>query len=316
MQIQSHWQTQPDPAVVNREGAKNHVQRHNLAGFRAPKLGTVRVGVIGLGNRGPNHLKALVQIDNVEIRALCDKNPAQIERGLVWARGAGHTPEIYTEGEDAWKKLCEQADIDLVYVCTPFPLHAPMSIYAMRQGKHVASEVPAVGSMEECWELVRTAEETRRQFMMLENYSYMDFHLQTIRMAREGFFGEIVHGEGAYNTSKLDNCLGVKGQLSFGKGIYSDWWWLKAYAERRGNLYPTHGLGPVAQVMDINRGDRLDYLVSMEGADFTAGAWETNPRNMDIDLANGGGDTRILPPSQAAMAFDDELARQWARDHA
>jgi len=482
MNPQPSWQTQPDPAIVNREGAKNHVQRHNMAGFRAPKLDTVRVGVIGLGNRGPNHLKALVQIGNVEIRALCDKNPAQIERGLVWARGAGHTPEIYTEGEDEWKKLCEQADIDLVYVCTPFPLHAPMSIYAMRQGKHVASEVPAVGSLEECWELVRTAEETRRQFMMLENYSYMDFHLQTIRMAREGFFGEIVHGEGAYNTSKLDNCLGVKGQPSFGKGIYSDWWWLKAYAERRGNLYPTHGLGPVAQVMDINRGDRLDYLVSMEGADFTygpkarelaaeapefydefsrldyrgnmnstlirtvkgrtillqhdahtpqphnlihaiygtkgcarfdpepprlstgghwvgaeecaalrerftpellrrlaaasaghghggsdlrmnwhlidclrhglplpqdvydavawsclvpltqwsathrsqavevpdftAGAWESNPRNMDIDLANGGGDTPILPPSRAAMAFDDELARQWARDHA
>jgi hypothetical protein len=158
------WQAQPDPAVINREEAKNHVQRHNLAGFRAPKLDTVRVGVIGLGNRGPNHLKALVQIANVEIRALCDKNPLQIERGLVWTRGAGHTILLQHDAHTQWSA--------------------------------------------------------------------------------------------------------------------------------------THR----SQAMDV--------------PDFTAGAWQTNPRNMDIDLANGGGDTRILPPSKAAMDFDDELARQWARDHA
>jgi predicted dehydrogenase len=474
--------TSPDLVTLNRDYAANHVQRHNMAGFRVPKIDKVRVGVIGLGNRGPNHLKALVQIGNVEIRAICDKTPAQIERGLVWTQGAGHSPEIYTGGEEEWRKLCEQQDLDLVYVCAPIPLHTQMSVYAMRQGKHVACEVPAAWDMEDCWRLVQTAEETRRHFMMLENYAYMSFHLQTIMMAKAGFFGDIIHGEGAYNTSKVGNCLGSKGRESFGKGIYTDWWWLKAFAERRGNIYPTHGLGPVAQVMDINRGDRFDYMVSMEsndfsfGAmareltkddpdtyaplaaldyrgnmnttlirtvkgrtivlqhdahtpqphnlihgiygtkgcalfdppppristgghwvsdeecaeirarftpeiarkldsssgghghggsdyrmdwhlidclrnglplpqdvydaaawsavvplsqwsvlnrsnsidipDFTAGAWKTNPRNMDINLDNGGGDTEILPPSQAALAFDDTLARQWAKDHA
>jgi predicted dehydrogenase len=261
----------PAPATVIREVADQQPQHHNMSGFRAPKIDKVRVGLIGLGNRGPNHLKALTQIENVEIRALCDKNPGQIKRGLAWTQAAGHSPEIYTDGEEEWKKLCEQRDLDLVYVCTPIPLHAPISMYAMRQGKHVACEVPAAWEMEDCWKLVQTAEETRRQYMMLENYSYMNFHLQTLMMARAGFFGDIVHAEGAYNTSKVGNCLGVNGRKSFGPGIYTDGWWLKAYAERRGNLYPTHGLGPIAQVMDINRGDRLDYMVSMESLDFNFG---------------------------------------------
>jgi predicted dehydrogenase len=114
--------------------------------------------------------------------------------------------------------------------------------------------------MEECWQLVQTAEKTRRHLMMLENYSYMPFHLLTINMARQGFFGEVIHGDGAYNTSKMSN--------NFGKNFYSDMWWLRQYANRRGNIYPTHGLGPICQIMDINRGDRLDYLVSVESNDF------------------------------------------------
>ncbi|MBF0243745.1 MAG: Gfo/Idh/MocA family oxidoreductase [Planctomycetes bacterium] len=250
----------PDPLAVNKANGATHRQRVNMAGYAAPKIGTVRVGIIGLGNRGPSHLKSLLQIEGVEIKALCDKNPSKTEAALKYIENTGHAPVPYSDGEDEWKKLCERDDIDLVYVTTPFYLHAPMSIYAMKQGKHVVSEVPAAGSMEECWELVKTAEETQRHFMMLENYSYMKFHLLTINMAKRGFFGDVVHGDGAYNTSKMSN--------NFGKDVYSDMWWLKQYACRRGNIYPTHGLGPICQIMDINRGDRLDYLVSMESNDF------------------------------------------------
>jgi predicted dehydrogenase len=139
-----------------------------------------------------------------------------------------------------------------------------MGIYAMKQGKHVISEVPAAGTIEECWELVVTAEQTRKQFIMLENYAYMEFQLLTLNMARQGFFGEIVHGEGAYNTSKMNN--------NFSKTGYWDMWWLKQYAWRKGNIYPTHGLGPVSLTMDINRGDSFDYLVSVESNDFMMGA--------------------------------------------
>ena len=251
---------QPDLVSVNKTYAKSHQQRFNMAGYAAPKLNTVRVGIIGMGNRGPSHLRTLVQIEGVEIKGLSDKNPETVEAALKYIENNDHSPVLYTGGEDEWKKLCESDDIDLVFVTTPYYLHAPMSIYAMKQGKHVASEVPAAGTMDECWELVQTAEETRRHLMMLENYSYMPFHLLTINMAREGFFGEVVHGDGAYNTSKMSN--------NFGKTFYSDMWWLRQYANRRGNIYPTHGLGPICQAMDINRGDRLDYLVSVESNDF------------------------------------------------
>lgn len=250
----------PDPHTINAKYAKPQWQRFNMAGFTAPPLKTVRVGIIGLGNRGPSHLRTLIQIEGVEIQALCDKDPARVQKALQHLENTEHTPTCYTESETDWKKLCEREDIDLVVITTPFYLHAPMAIYAMEKGKHVASEVPAAGTLEECWQLVQTAEVTRRHMMMLENYSYMPFHLLTINMAREGFFGDIVHGEGAYNTSKMKN--------NFSKTTYSDMWWLKQYAERRGNIYPTHGLGPVCQVMDINRGDRLDFLVSVESADF------------------------------------------------
>ena len=138
----------PDILAINRDYAARHVQRFNMAGFRAPKLDTVRVGVLGMG-RGDNHIKALVQIDGVEIRAICDKNPLQIEKSMVWFEDTDHNPQVYTDSEDAWKRLCEQKDLDLIFVCSPIPLHAEMSLYAMRQGKHVCSEVAAAWTMED-----------------------------------------------------------------------------------------------------------------------------------------------------------------------
>jgi hypothetical protein len=139
-------------------------------------------------------------------------------------------------------------------------MHANMAVYAMDHGKHVASEVPIAATLEECWKLVETAERTRKHCLMLENYAYNFFQVLTLNMARRGFFGDVVHGECAYNTSKMGN--------NFGKNMYWDMWWLKLYGSKRGNIYPTHGLGPVAQIMNINRGDRFDYLVSMESNDF------------------------------------------------
>ncbi|WP_089719078.1 Gfo/Idh/MocA family protein [Candidatus Entotheonella palauensis] len=203
-------------------------------------------------------------MEGVEIRALCDPQEEKVEAAFKQIENTEHSPILYAGAEDEWKKLCEHKDIDLVVVTTPYYLHAPMSIYAMKQGKHVASEVPAAGTMEECWELVQTAEETKRHLTMLENYAYMEFQLLTLNMARQGFFGEVVHGDCAYNTSKMNN--------NFSKTFYSDMWWLRQYAIRRGNIYPTHGLGPVCQIMDINRGDRLDFLVSVESKDFMMAA--------------------------------------------
>jgi len=162
----------------------------------------------------------------------------------------------FSKGEEDWMNLCDQKDIDLVYSCTPWLLHTPVSVYAMKHGKHAATEVPAATSLEECWELVNTAEETRKHCMMLENCCYDFFELNTLNMARQGVFGEIMHGEGAY----LHDLRWLKFDKEKG---YAGMWRLKFSRNHNGNPYPTHGLGPVAQIMCINRGDRMDYLNSM-----------------------------------------------------
>jgi hypothetical protein len=235
-------------------------QRFNMSGYAAAKIEKVRVGIIGLGNRGPSHLETTRRIEGVEIRALCDLRPERARAANQRLKGTSHRPTLYTGNKDEWMKLCEQGDLDLVIVTTPYYMHADMAVYAMEHGKHVASEVPAAATLEECWRLVETAEQTRRHCMMLENYAYGFFQVLTLNMARRGFFGEIVHGDCAYNTSKMGN--------NFSKSMYWDMWWLRRYGSHHGNIYPTHGLGPVCQIMNINRGDRFDYLVSMESDDF------------------------------------------------
>jgi predicted dehydrogenase len=238
-------------------------QRFNMSGYSAPKLDTVRMGFIGLGQRGPGHVERSSKIDKVEINGLCDLRPQKVDATLKRIEGSGHKPAIYSGDANAWKKMCDRNDIDLVYISTPWHLHAPMAVYAMKQGKHVAIEVPGVITMEECWEIVETSETTRKHCMYLENCCYDFFEMLTLNMARHGFFGDIVHAEGAYIHTLTD--------LNFKKDGYWEMWRLKQNYGGNGNLYPGHGLGPISQVMNINRGDKMDYLVSMSGNDFTMG---------------------------------------------
>ncbi|QMU30554.1 Gfo/Idh/MocA family oxidoreductase [Adhaeribacter radiodurans] len=242
---------------------QTHLQKFNMSGYAAPKLNTVRLGFIGLGNRGPTHLQHATKLEGVEIKALCDLRPEKVTAAQKLCQTAGSKPNTYTGKEDEWKKLCEQKDIDLIYIATPWHLHVPMALYAMEQGKHVAVEVPVAKTLEECWQLVETSERTKRHCVILENCCYDFFELLTLNMARQGFFGEIIHGEGAYIHDLLEG--------NFSKTKYYDMWRLKENF-RNGNLYPTHGLGPIAQIMNINRGDKMDYLVSMSGNDFMMGA--------------------------------------------
>ena len=237
-----------------------HKQVFNMSGYAAPKLDTVRVGVIGLGNRGLSHLMSMSNFEGVEMKALADLLPGKVESAGKRIRAKGHNPTLYAGSKDEWKKLCEQSDVDLVVITSPWYMHAEMGVYAMEHGKHVASEVPAAGTLEECWAIVETSERTKKHFMMMANTSYGDFQMLTLNMARKGFFGEIVHADCAYNASKMAN--------NFSKTTYWDMWWLKQYATRKGNIYPIHGLGPVSQIMDINRGDRFDFLGSFESRDF------------------------------------------------
>lgn len=245
------------------EGRKNrNKQRFNMSGYAAPKLDKVRIGLIGLGMRGPGAVERLSFLEGVEIVALCDIFPDRVEKmqQLLVKQGLPKA-KAYSGSKDSWKALCENPDIDLVYICTPWAMHTPMAVYAMEQGKHAASEVPAATTIDECWQLVETSERTQKHCMMLENCCYDFFELLTLNMARQGFFGEIIHGEGAYIHDLR--------QLNFDKQTgYADMWRLKENQKRNGNLYPTHGLGPICQVMNINRGDQMEYLTSMSSADF------------------------------------------------
>jgi predicted dehydrogenase len=235
----------------------------NMSGYAAPKIDTVRIGFIGLGNRGPAAVERMTHIEGAEIKALCDIRAAKVNAVKKSLDGTMHQPDIYTGKANEWKKMCDRKDIDLVYIATPWALHTPMAVYAMQQGKHVCVEVPAAKTIEECWQLVHVSEQTRRHCIILENCCYDFFELLTLNMARQGLFGEIVHGEGAYLHTLLEG--------NFSKDKYYDMWRLKENF-RNGNLYPTHGLGPVAQAMNINRGDKMDFLVAVSGKDFQMSA--------------------------------------------
>ena len=236
----------------------------NMCGYAAPKLPTVRVAVVGLGNRGPGAVDRLSYIEGVEIKALCDKYPERVDKAQKILTKKGLPMAKAYSGAEGWKAVCESNDIDLVYVTTPWELHTPISVYAMKNGKHAASEVPAAKTIDECWELVETSEKTRKHMMMLENCCYDFFELLTLNMARNGLFGEILHAEGAYIHDLSKDYL-------FNKKAYADMWRLKENIQNNGSLYPTHGLGPIAQCMNINRGDKFDHLVSMSTNDFSLG---------------------------------------------
>ena len=246
------------------ENTKTIPAGFNMTGYAAPKLDVVRIGIVGLGQRGSGAVERLAYIDGVEITALCDKYPDRVTAAQKTLAKMNRPKAKEYSGEEGYKALCESNEVDLVYTPTPWYMHTPIALYAMRNGKHAAVEVPAAVTMDQCWELVETSEKTKKHCMMLENCCYDFFELLTLNMARNGLFGDIVHAEGAYIHDLSEGWL-------FNKNAYADMWRLKENAKRNGSLYPTHGLGPIAQCMNINRGDRMDYLVSVSSADFSLG---------------------------------------------
>lgn len=245
---------------------KSHKQKFNMCGFAAPKIENVRIGFIGVGNRGYAAVERISNIEGVTIAAISDKVDERSKKAqdFLLKHNLPKAKE-YSGSDEAWKQLCESPDIDLVYICTPWDLHTPMSVYAMENGKHAAVEVPAATTVDEAWQLVETSERTKKHCMMLENCCYDFFELLTLNMARQGFFGEIVHAEGAY----IHDLLSI--DYLFPKDNPDDLWRLEENRVRNGNLYPTHGLGPVCQVLNINRGDKMEKLVSMSSNDFLMG---------------------------------------------
>ncbi len=226
--------------------------------LRCEPIECVRIGFVGLGVRAKRAVHRMMHINGCKVVALCDLVEENINDAMSIIAEYGHTTPATFTGTDGWKQLCKQPDIDLVYICTDWASHADIAVYAMQKGKHVATEVPAATTVADCWRLVDTAEQTLRHCIMLENCCYDEFELCTINMARQGVLGEIVHAEGSYlhdlreRISTNDN----------GERRWSNWQ-VEFMSRHNGNPYPTHGLGPIALAMDINRGDRMKSIVSV-----------------------------------------------------
>lgn len=250
-----------DHAVVKGEKRASPFDMHAYA---APAIPTVRIGFIGIGSRGGMAVSRIMNIRQAEIVALCDNRQYVVRVNQEKLKKVGKRAVEYCNGDYGWRKLCEQPDIDLIYIATPWKWHAQMAIYAMECGKHVAVEIPAAITLDECWQLVETSERTRKHCFQLENCCYDFFETCTIQMALSGALGELVHAEGAYIHDQLPEMFGGRPDPPGYKVAFRPY----EHMNKSGNLYPMHGLGPIALAMGINRGDRMEYITSVSSDDF------------------------------------------------
>jgi len=221
----------------------------------APPIPTVRLGIVGVGHQGSSHVDSFLKLEGVEIRAICDLVPERVTKEQDKAVAAGKPrPAGYSGTPDAFRRMCDTEDLDLVFTATPWEWHAPVCLYAMRHGKHAATEVPMAVTQDELWEMVETSEKTKRHCVMMENCCYDRTEMMILNMVRKGLFGELLHAECGYLHDLRELKL---------TDYYQGRWRIAHSIRRNGDLYPTHGVGPVAQWMNVNRGNQFDYLTSM-----------------------------------------------------
>ena len=224
--------------------------------FAAPKMPHIRLGVVGMGLRGYAVLGRVSRLPGITVTAICDNVAEKIDKAQARLREFGKPAAKEYFGDEAWRRLCDDPQVDVVYNATPWNLHVPVALGAMRSGKHVLTEVPSAFTVDECWELVETSEKTRLHCMQLENCCYGEVEMFTFNLAKLGMLGELVHGEGAYIHDLRHMCKA--------EGMKAEAWRFAHNRDHAGNMYPTHGLVPLCLTMDVNRGDRLDYLVSLD----------------------------------------------------
>ena len=250
----------------------NIVAAPTMIGVPFERKEKVRFGVIGCGERGKSMIHDFLGVENLEIVALCDNVKTNAEQCRSIIEKAGRkSPALYTDGDYAFQKMVARDDVDFVYIATPWEWHAPQSIAAMEAGKHVGVEVPMATTIKDLWKVVEVSEKTRRHCLMMENCCFNYNELLVLNMVRDGVFGELTHAEAAY----IHDLRGIVNENR------SEGLWRRAWHTRlNGNLYPTHGLGPVANYLDINRGDKFDYLVSMSSPQKSLDAYrkKTEPK--------------------------------------
>lgn len=254
-------------------------------------LDNIRVAFIGCGGRGTSLLHDALSTKLCTVTAVCDLRKERAENAAkAVKKKAGNDAVVYGGAEDSWEEMVKRDDIDVVIIATPWEWHVPNAVGSMNAGKHAFVEVAAAVTVDQCWQLVDTSERTQKHCVMLENCCYGENELFVLNMARKGVFGELTHAECAYIHNLRD--------MLFQLGTEGDW--RREYHRKiNGNLYPTHGLGPVAQYMGINRGDQFKFLVSVSSPEIGLTKWrnEKNPnggRHAHEKYVTGDMNTSII----------------------
>ncbi|MFB3779043.1 MAG: Gfo/Idh/MocA family protein [Bryobacteraceae bacterium] len=286
------------PVAAGLLAGEAQARAASVLGLRFSPLDEVRLGLIGLGQRGSHLLANFLALDHVRVTALCDiVREHALQAQQVVEKHGQPAPALYDAGDRDFENLCRRDDIDLVVIATPWRWHSEMAAFAMRQAKHVAVEVPAARTLKECWDLVSASERSRRHCVMLENCCYGYNEMLVLNMVRAGLFGELTHGAAAY----LHDLRSVLFSTA-NEGL----WRRAEHIGRNGNLYPTHGLGPVARYMGIHRGDRLESLVSMSSPSRSLQAYRrkhlnaSDPRSKETYLC-GDQNTSLIRTARGLM---------------
>lgn len=286
----------------------------SVMGLVVPQMNEVRVGIIGVGERGVGFIRHFNNIAGSRVTAICDTDPLVIARAQkIMADYGQQNVAYYSKGEHAYRELLARQDVDIVIIATPWDWHHPMAKDAMLAGKHAFVEVPLALTIEQMWDLVDTAEATQRNCMMLENVNYGREELMVLNMVRQGVFGELLHGEAAY----IHELRWQMKEMERKTGS----WRTHMHTRYNGNIYPTHGLGPVAQYMNINRGDRFDYMNSMSSPALGRAAYAKrefpadHPRNQ-LKYVHGDINTSLIKTVQGRtimVQHDTTTPRPYSR---
>ena len=272
----------------------------SMAGFAAPPMKRIRLAFIGIGERGSAAVRRVCRIPGCEIVALCDLRKEAVDSNQKWLKDnlshlsnpsnlSNPITHAYFGNNECWKGACDDSGVDVVYVAVPAYLHARIAIYAMNAGKHVLVEVPAANTVDDCWNIVETSERSRRHCMMLENCCYGQDELLAWNLCHKGVLGSLSHAEGAYihnlTERQLENSFRNRNRPK--------------KSSLHGNSYPTHPLGPICLYLDINRGDRMNTVVSVSSGSFTwqdyiAATFKPDDWQSKLEIDRGDINTSII----------------------
>lgn len=294
----TEWQTSDkgtqwkwDNGTIVVKTPERPADQKSVIGLTVPKMDVVRVGFVGLGMRGPGAVERFTHIPGTQVVALCDYEQSRAENCQKYLQKASMPKAAIYSGEKGYEELCRRDDIDLVYIATDWLHHFPVAMCALENGKHVAIEVPSAMNLQECWDLINMSEKTRKHCMILENCCYDWFEMNALNMAQHGVFGEVIRVQGAY-IHNLEPFW--KYYWKNGEGDKLGWR-LDYNMRHRGDVYATHGLGPVAQALDIHRGDRMQTLVAMDTKSVVGKAWvEAATDSVCNNFRNGDHTTTLI----------------------